>query len=197
MHDDIKQNLSKYEAIKQKIFTAFADVTLGDGIGFNETNAIDDYLLPTSEEYQKEKALDERYDFIKVYDFVSKFDDYPSQIHNYMDAKGLHFYLPVFLLLCDESYKQIFFENLVNQEQQKYVELMLLLTVDQKKCIIEIAKYDYDKRINVYINFKGHTCDSCEKIHHPKNYSFKEAKVLVDGADEYNVVEFLEKNFNL
>ena len=197
MYDDIKQTLIKYQAIQQKIFTAFADVKLCGGIGFYEANAIDDYLLPTSEEYKTEKDLDERFDFRKVYDFVEKFDDYPSQIHNYMDAKGLHFYLPVFLLLCDESYKQIFFENLFNQEQQKYVELILLLTVDQKKCIIETAKYDYDNRINVYINFKGHTCDSCGKIHHPKNYSFKEAKALVDAADEFNVVEYLETHFNL
>ncbi len=192
-----KQNLIEYEAIKQKIFTAFADVTLGDGIGFYEANAIDDYLLPTFEEYLKEKALDERFDFRKVFDFVEKFESYPSNIHCFMDAKGLHFYLPVFLLLSDEDYKQIFFENLVSQEKQEYIDLMSLLTVNQKKSIIEIAKYDYDNQINFYINFKGHKCESCGKIHHPKNYSFEEAKALVDSAAEYNVVEYLEKHFNL
>ncbi len=161
MDEEIKQNLIKYQAIKQKVFAAFADVTLGDGAGFWEANAIDDYLLPTSEEYKKEKKLDERCDFRKVYDFVSKFDDYPSQIQSFMDAKGLHFYLPIILLLCDENYKEIFFEKLTSQKNLEYIELMLLLTVDQKKCIIETAKHDYDNRINIYINFKGHKCDSC------------------------------------
>ncbi len=197
MDDEIKQNLIKLEILKQKIFTAFADVTLGDGIGFYEANAIDDHVSPTSEEYLKEKALDERLDFRKVYDFVKNFNDYPSNIHCFMDAKGLHFYLPVFLLLCDEDYKQIFFENLISKEKQEYIDLMSLLTVDQKKCIIEIAKYDYDNQINIYINFKGHKCNSCGKNHHPKNYSFEEAKALVDSAAEYNVVEYLEKHLNL
>ena len=197
MDDEIKQNLIRYEAIKQKVFTAFADVTLGDGIGFYEANAIDDHVSPTSGEYLKEKALDERFDFRKVFDFIEKFDDYPSQIHCFMDFKVLHFYLPVLLLLFDEDYKQIFFENLVSKEKQDYIDLMSLLTVDQKKCIIEIAKYDYDNQINFYINFKGHKCNSCGKIHHPKNYSFEEAKALVDSAAEYNVVEYLEKHLSL
>lgn len=197
MSNEIKQNLIEYEAIKLKVFTAFADVTLGDGIGFWEANAIDDYLLPISEEYLTEKALDERFDFRKVFDFIEKYESYPSNIHCFMDAKGLHFYLPVFLLLCDEDYKQIFFANLASQKKQEYIDLMSFLTADQKKCIIEIAKYDYDNQINFYINFKGHKCNSCGKIHHPKNYSFEEAKALVDSAAECNVVEYLEKYLNL
>ena len=47
MDDEIKQNLIKYEAIKQKVFAAFDGVTLGDGIGFWEADARDGYLLPT------------------------------------------------------------------------------------------------------------------------------------------------------
>ena len=47
MDDEIKQNLIKYEAIKQKVFVAFDGFILGDGIGFWEADARDVYLLPT------------------------------------------------------------------------------------------------------------------------------------------------------
>ena len=48
MDDEIKQNLIKYEAIKQKVFVAFDGFILGDGIGFWEADARDVYLLPTT-----------------------------------------------------------------------------------------------------------------------------------------------------
>ena len=51
MDDEIKQNLIKYEAIKQKVFVAFDGFILGDVIGFWEADARDGYLLQTIQLY--------------------------------------------------------------------------------------------------------------------------------------------------
>ena len=199
MDDEIKQNLIKYEAIKQKVFEVFADVKLGDGIGFWESDAIDDYLLPTSEDYLNEKAKDERFDFRKVFDFVEKFKSYPSQIHCFMDAKGLHFYLPVFLLLADDTARQIFGEHLIAEENPKYLELMHLLTLKQKKCIIECIEndVDYDKWVKFYVDQGGQECKKCGKINITETYTYDQAKAEVETHDEYILLQKLKKRFNL
>ena len=197
MSNEIKQNLIKYEAIKQKVFTAFADVTLGDGIGFWEANAIDDYLLPTSEEYLKEKEKDERFDFRKVFEFVEKFDDYPSNIHCFMDAKGLYFHLPVMLLLGDNHTKDSVLQYWVLKENPEYVELMHLLTLEQKKCIIECIEYDFECAVKVYEDHKGYKCSKCNKIDNPVNYTYEQAKQLAQSGDEYILLQKLKKHFDL
>lgn len=199
MDDEIKQNLIKYEAIKQKNFIAFADVTLDDGIGFWEADALDDHLLPTSKEYLIAKAQDERFDFRKVFDFVEKFDVYPSQIHCFMDAKGLHFYLPVHLLLAGDIAREIFVENLIEAENLEYLELMNLLTLKQKKWIFECFEndVDYDRWVKYYQNQGGQECKKCGKINITETYTHEQAKAEVESSDEYILLQKLKKHFNL
>jgi hypothetical protein len=197
MNGEIKHNLLNYEAIKQKVFTAFADVTLGEGIGFWEADAIDDHLLPTSEEYLIAKVQDERLDFRKVFDFVAKFESYPSQIHCFMDAKGLHFHLPVILLLGDNHTKDSVLQYWFFKEKPEYIELMNLLTLEQKKCIIECIEYDFECAIQLYENHKGYKCSKCNEIHNPVNYTYEQAKQLAQSGDEYILLQKLKKHFNL
>ena len=199
MDDEIKQNLIKYEAIKQKVFAAFDGVTLGDGIGFWEADARDGYLLPYMDEYQKEKARDERFDCKKVFEQLEDFDSYPWAVHNWMDSRGLHFYLPNFLLLADSDITETFLRDLLDAKEPIHIELMNLLTEAQKKAIIESVKYDvdYDAEIEFYINFKGHKCHKCGKIHDPESYTLEQAKEKVESTDEYILLQYLKNNFKL
>ena len=200
MDDEIKQNLIKYEAIKQKVLAAFDGVTLGDGIGFWEADARDGYLLPTMEEYQNEKAKDERFDFRKVFDVVEKFRDHSFYAGtSFMDAKGLHFYMPILLLLGGQERRETVLRDLVEQKEPEYIELMLLLTSAQKTVIIETVKYDvdYDAWIEYYINFKGYECHKCGKINEPESYNLEQAKAKVESGDEYILLQYLKNNFKL
>lgn len=199
MDEEIRQNFIKYEAIKQKVFTAFADVRLGDSIGFREADAIDGYLSSTSEEYKKEKELDERIDLKKVYEFAKGFKLDLCCRHHHMDARGLYFYLPVFLLLGDPDAKETVLRDLVDGKDAKYLDLMNLLTLEHKKCIIEYMEYsvDYDDWVKFYVDFKGHECHKCGKIHVPESYTYEQAKQEVESGDEYILLQYLKKHFNL
>lgn len=199
MDDEIKQNLIKLEIIKQKIFTAFADVTLGDGIGFWEADAIDGYHSSDSQEGKDTKAKDERLDFRKVFDFANELDLYMWFGHLHMDAKGLHFYLPVFLLIGYKDDKETLLRDLVKSEKPKYKELMNLLTVEHKKAIIECIEHDvdYDDWVKFYEGFKGNECRKCGAIHVPESYTHEQAKAEVESGDEYILLQYLKKHFNL
>lgn len=200
MDEEIKQNLLKLEAIKQKLFKAFDGVTLGDCIGFWEADSIDGYLTPDTDDYKKAKANDERYDFRKVYDELSKYENgYRDFASSFMDAKGLHFYFPVMLLVDQSDTIERVLRNLVAMNEPKYVALMQLLTIDQKKAIIEYFEYvvDYDDWIKFYLNFKGHKCHKCGKIHEPENYTTEQAKLKVESGSEYIFLQYLKGNFNL
>lgn len=199
MDQEIKQNLLKLEAKKQKVFKAFDGVTLGDGTGFWEANALDDYVEPNSDDYLQEKANDERFDFRKVYEFVSKFESYPSQIHRFMDAKGLHFYLPVLLLCAGDTVNEIFIENLIEGKYPEYVALTKLLTLEQKKCIYECFEneVDYDRWVKYYEDFGGQECKKCGKINITETYTNEQAKAEVESSDEYILLQKLKKHFNL
>ncbi len=199
MDDEIKQNLIKYEAIKQKVFTAFADVRLGDGIGFWEADAIDGYLSPTDEKYIKAREKDERHDCKKVYNQAKK-----SNLNNwygpyYMDAKGLHFFLPNLLLIGGRDVTDTILLGLITAEKPEYIELMNLLTSEHKKGIIEYLEYavDYDDWVKFYIDHKGDECHKCGKIHKPESYTLEQAKAEVESGEEYIILQKVKKHFNL
>ena len=82
--------------LEKEIYEAFEGVQLGDGIGYFEADAIDGYLGKDSAEYQAWKEKDERLDWKKLVPLFEK-DEGDMQVL-FMDAKGLHYYLPVFLL---------------------------------------------------------------------------------------------------
>ncbi len=199
MGDEIEQNFIKLEIIKQKVFTAFADVTLGDGIGFWEANAIDDYLSSTDEKYIIAREKDERFDFTKVYNLTeeSNFDYWYGPY--YMDAKGLHFFLPNLLLIGCKDVMESVLLGIIKAEEPNYIALMNLLTLEHKKCIIEYLEYyvDYDDWVKFYIDYKGQECNKCEKIHKPESFTLEQAKAEVEKGDEYILLQKLKNYFNL
>ena len=199
MDKEIKQNLIKLEIIKQKIFTAFADVRLVDGIGFWEADAIDDYLSPTDEKYIIAREKDEREDLRKVYNSLEKFDLEGNYAPYHMDVKGLHFFLPNLLLIGGRDVADSVLLGLINAEKPEYIELMNLLTLEHKKCIIEYLEYavDYDDWVKFYVDHKGQECHKCGKIHKPESYTLEQAKAEVESGEEYILLQKVKKHFNL
>ena len=199
MDAEIKQNFIKLITIKQKLFSAFADVRLGDGIGFLEADAIDDYLSPTDEKYIIARENDERLDCKKVYNQAKKTNLDSWYGPYYMDAKGLHFFLPNLLLIGGRDVTDNVLLGLISAEKPEYIELMNLLTLEHKKGIIEYLEYavDYDDWVKFYIDHKGDECHKCGKIHKPESYTLEQAITKVESGEEYILLQKVKKHFNL
>lgn len=144
-----KEQLEKeWKAVEAEIIEAFKDVKLGDGIGYYEADAIDDYLQPNDPLYIKLKAKDERNDWRKIDYAFGENEEVSFDRHCFMDAKGLHFYIPFLLTerldlvssilgnVLHALYKK---ENdIVDNKRpylERYLELYNLLTDAQKKSV--------------------------------------------------------------
>jgi hypothetical protein len=195
--DEIKENLRRLEIIKQQIFEAFADVKLEDGIGFYEAGAIDDRLPPTHADYIEEKARDEREDWTKLFAMLEKSENFDQARSCFMDAKGLHFYLPILLLLCDPIPNESVLMRGVIEKRPESIALMGLLTAAQKQSILDCLtdSVDYEASVAHYENFKGNECHQCGKIHYPVSYTKEEAIAEVEGKDEFILLQFLKDYF--
>lgn len=200
---EIEENIRRYNIVKQTIFAAFKNIKLEEGIGFWEAGAIDDYWKPHDKEYQEEKARDERDDWTKVYTFLDGFEEtynhrFDQTRYCFMDAKGLRFYLPVMLLLSEDYSREAMFENWTEEKYPPYKELTNLLTDEQKQVIIASVEddVDYERWVEFYENFKGHSCHDCGKIHNPESYTKEEAIAKVESKDNYKLLQKLKKYFN-
>ena len=195
----IRTNLLQLEEAKQQVFRAFAGVRLENGIGFYEAGAIDDRFNPSDVEYLEEKARDERDDWTKVFSMLESLDCFDQNRHCFMDAKGLHFYLPIVLLLSDSVANDSILMRGVIDKRPQNLELMQLLTLEQKKSILNllVADIDYDASISYFENFKGPICVSCGKIRFPASYTAEEAINEVETSDEFLLLKFLESHLQL
>ncbi len=81
------------DTLIDEITAAFADVKLEDGIGLRESNGIDDYV--GSEERTRLRALDEKHDWRKI---PAELLNFCNAASSFLDAKGVHFHLPAFLI---------------------------------------------------------------------------------------------------
>jgi len=198
LDSEIQENYRRLHLLKQQVFLAFAHVKLEDGIGFFEAGAIDDYFKPTDKEYQEEKARDEREDWTKVYAFLENLENFDQSRDCFMDAKGLHFYLPIILLLYDNNRLEILIESWIEEKNPKNFVLKNLLTDEQKMAIIATIEYevDYDRTVEFYENFKGQKCHNCGKIHCPESYTREEAIAKVESSDEFLMLQKMKNYFN-
>ncbi|MBB3609376.1 DUF6714 family protein [Rhizobium sp. BK602] len=92
------------ETVKAVVRDAFAGVTLGDGVGLHETQALDDYA--SNEVRAAYRADDEKNDWaaIKVED-LNKHSSSPA----FMDADGMRFHLPAYMIAdLDGDYRHEF-----------------------------------------------------------------------------------------
>lgn len=151
-------------SLEQEIYRAFDGIQLGDGIGYFEADAIDGYLKKDSEEYKTWKEKDERQDWKKLVPLFEKIEGDMQVI--FMDAKGLHYYLPIFLLAGTslDYFSEKFLEAMESPSlpeeanewdqwnRQKYFTLKELLTPEQKQCILNCLEYlaDYPNWIKYF-----------------------------------------------
>jgi len=91
------------EAVAIRICHAFAETTLGNGIGILEADCIDDYLNETDPEYRRCRAQDEREHWENVLfqghleNSLPRFN--PFSAISFMDGAGRRFALPYYLLV--------------------------------------------------------------------------------------------------
>jgi hypothetical protein len=89
------------EELEKLIYEAFKDVKLEDGVGLWEARMIDDWHEKTEPEYIRVRNNDEREDWKKllpVFLDQTKSENYVGDTWSFMDAKGIRFHLPCFLL---------------------------------------------------------------------------------------------------
>ncbi|GEM54315.1 hypothetical protein B0A58_06525 [Flavobacterium branchiophilum NBRC 15030 = ATCC 35035] len=172
------------------LYKAFKNVTLDDGIGFLEANAMDDYFSPESQEYQEERAKDERTDWRKVAAMISALDEnYNSVAYCFMDVKGLRFFLPVLLSLGHFGAIEIWMEYIVEEPKtttnEKYKEMWNGLSFEQKICFLECMEQNFLLEADFIFEYKNSICASCGKFRN-KNFTKEDAKQYVyDGNAEF------------
>lgn len=185
-----------------RIYKAFKNVTLDDGIGFLEANALDDYFSPESQEYQDERAKDERTDWRKVAVMISALDNnFNLAVPSFMEVKGLRFFLPVLLSLGYFGELEIWMEYIVEKPKtttnEKYKEMWNGLSLEQKICFIECMEQQFLLEADSIFEYKNSICDSCGKIRN-KNFNKEDARQYVyEGNSDYYQLVFKLKEITI
>ncbi|HPI00100.1 MAG TPA: hypothetical protein PK772_07215 [Chitinophagaceae bacterium] len=129
------------EELIQSIYAAFKDVKLEDGIGLLEAEMID-YNYDRTEARNK----DERDDWTKLLPIF--YVNYAIEGWTFMDAKGIRFHLPCYLLQDLESllypWDNPLIYTLNNVENRQFNELKIL-NAAQRLVIIEFLKYKVEE----------------------------------------------------
>lgn len=129
------------EQLIQCIYNAFKDVKLEDGIGLLEAEMID-YNYDRTEAHNK----DEREDWTKLLPIF--YVPYAIEGWTFMDAKGIRFHLPCYLLQDLESllypWDNPLIYTLNNVENSRFNELKIL-NVNQRLVIIDFLNYKIEE----------------------------------------------------
>lgn len=176
----------KWTAVEKQIYEAFKDVKLGNGIGYHEAECIDDYLTPADEIYQANKLLDEREDWSKLLPLFEDYDsDYISSC-SFMDAAGLHFFLPIMLLQFWGSTGSLFSRVVDDIENEIY--FWQKLTTKQRKAVIAVFEYHTNQTIDYFLNREERICEDCGKINCDGPLTFDETMEEMETDDEYQTL---------
>ncbi len=181
-----------WHGIKARVIAAFADVKLGDGIGYFEAVAIDDYLKPEDPLYQAERARDDRQDWMSIVRYSTTIGgDLSWSCHCFMDLQGLYFYLPASLLINHEWLNYSLLEP--------NTALLDLLTRLQWEVLIDFYAYhvDYDWSVAWHMNDTGTPCPSCGKINGRASMTRVDATVLVENGDDFRIWRMLRSAYQL
>ncbi len=118
------------------INTAFENVTLGNGVGLSEADAIDSYQdLQTRAAYREK---DEKLDWKKIPS--SSLNEYNSSL-SFFDAEGMRFHLPAFLLAD------------LNEEYNFGMTFALTHLSDYRKSQFELLSPDQRKAIKLFLEY--------------------------------------------
>lgn len=128
----------KFDLITQTE-TAFAGVKLGNGIGLKEANGIDDYADEETLAYYR--LTDEKEDWSAI--SVDTLNRYHWGL-SYLDAEGLRFHLPAFLLaeLRGEYHFGLIFKLTYLDEYSK--QKFLLLNDQQRQAVRSFLEWAMD-----------------------------------------------------
>jgi hypothetical protein len=132
----MKTNTKSLTQVKAQIKAAFAGVTLGDGLGLYEANAIDDYQTKESQAEFREK--DEKDDWLKLTSEAIN-DGYSSL--TFFDAQGMRFHLPAFMLLDLEKEYKFDLVYPLKEKADYRKEQFDLLNRAQKDAVITYLEY--------------------------------------------------------
>jgi hypothetical protein len=150
------------EELKKSIYEAFKDVKLEDGIGLWEARMIDDWHDKSEPEYIRVRNTDERDDWKKLLPTFldqTKPENYVGDIWSFMDAKGIRFHLPCFILqdidipTLDDNPLIFTLQKTASKES---FDRLKILNAAQKKVINEYLEYriEQDKIQNNYFSLE-------------------------------------------
>ncbi|HEX5381799.1 MAG TPA: DUF6714 family protein [Acinetobacter sp.] len=138
--EELLPRWQELEQVKQKICSAFAGVTLQEGVGLYQTQGIDDYA--SQAQCLAYRAKDEKLNWKNI--SIDDLNRCNSSL-SFFDAQGMLFHLPAFLLasLNDEYRFDLIFTltqldphtdrkfSLFNAEQRSAVRSYLLCLLDE------------------------------------------------------------------
>lgn len=198
-----------------EICDAFAGVKLGNGVGMREAQCMDDYIKPDSLVYQQARADDERDDWLSValtwwFDNRNADGDTPF---SFMDAKGLYFHLPAWLVMgYDDKTESHFFKSLQeaaegttpisyrDTDRVRYAQFHEMLTARQKKVMLKILEreVDYENAVDTKRKkpVEPYFCFKCQRAHN-KYVPMTKAEVIaeVENSDAYKIWQFFKSYF--
>ncbi len=124
------------------ICTAFHGVTLGDGIGLNEANGLDDYA--GEPELARLRKLDERLNWRKFdTDMLERYYSTPS----FFDPQGFVFHLPAFLIAeLNDKHEYGFIDRIVEKRPQtgSWIDLLTTQQANSLVAVLSLVKQHPD-----------------------------------------------------
>jgi hypothetical protein len=181
----------QWPCIVEAIYRAFAGVQLEDGIGYFEAEAIDDYVKKDDPAYQQYKERDERLDWCKVVaTFMDDSFNFDWSRNCFMDAKGLRFYLPVWMVSGYEDELDVVFKKIPGSALQG------LLNAAQKECILAYHAYraDHEDWIRYYMNLEADRRPGWGERQDDPSLPYEEAVRLAENQSEYRLWQFLRQH---
>jgi len=150
--------MTKAELIKN-ISDAFQGVKLGNGVGLWEARLIDDYHHQNSPEYIRAQKEDEREDWSKllpIFYHQEKLENYITDTWSFMDAQGVRFHLPCFLLQDIEMRSEeavwdnpliytLVFEYKDSGTEFSSFDRLKILNAVQKKAVLDFLNYKIEQ----------------------------------------------------
>jgi hypothetical protein len=136
MAEEYLRAVPRLERLAELVTTAFAGMTLDDGIGLREADGIDGYA--NDEKLRELRLLDEKTDWTRI---SAELLEYCNAAPSFLDAKGMRFHLSAFLvaeLRGDLSLS--FLDRLIHHSfsAEGFIEL---LTPEQRHAIISVLSF--------------------------------------------------------
>ncbi|MCZ7450978.1 hypothetical protein O8B93_25730 [Agrobacterium rhizogenes] len=146
------------EKAKAAIRDAFTGVTLGGGVGLNETQALDDYA--SNEVHAACRAADEENDWVAItLEALNNHSGSPS----FFDVEGMRFHLPAYLIAyLDDDYKHEFAQHLLaspekfrllTPAQRNAVELYLRAVRETEN--MAAYRYDIERALQEWAGYRA------------------------------------------